>query len=118
MIDRSRARRKVSAAAGLPAALADGRACAPPNGREARLRSLQLQTKGPAWAGPRFAAARPAYFFAGAERVAAIMKSSKRFSATLNQRISSSRNFFHGSYTFLKAAFLADVSSNTSLAAA
>src|SRR3954468_13485738 len=42
------------------------------------------------------------------------MKLSNRFSETWNHETCSSRNFFHGSYTFLNLAFLVAMSSKTS----
>ena len=75
-------------------------------------------TKNPAEAGFTCRAAGPAFvasrYLLGPRcdiRSAAIMKLSKRFSATWNHEISSLRNAFHGSYTFLNFAFLLAISS-------
>ena len=81
----------------------DRAVCHEPDGRHRAqaARSLKWRhEKSPAVAG-LFRSRTPSLLLggcgAGAERVALIMKSSKFFSATLIHRISSSRNFFHGS---------------------
>ena len=87
---------------------ADGKCSRSPRRRQANYSAARCaQEKSPATRGAFFGSVaqrrgdrrRRRYFFgaAGAARVAAIMKLSKRFSATLNHRSSSSRNFFHGS---------------------